>query len=50
MTNTLLSIGHGYSARALARLLRPDGWRVLGTTRHPDGKSAGENDADELLA
>ena len=31
--NTLLSIGHGYSARALARLLRPVGWRVIATTR-----------------
>lgn len=31
--NTLLSIGHGYSAQALARLLVPQGWRVIGTTR-----------------
>jgi nucleoside-diphosphate-sugar epimerase len=30
---TLLSFGHGYSARALARLL--PGWRVIGTTRTP---------------
>ena len=30
---TLLSIGHGYSAQALARLLIPQGWRVIGTTR-----------------
>ncbi|MBD3676979.1 MAG: SDR family oxidoreductase [Rhodobacteraceae bacterium] len=33
MTQTLLSFGHGYSARALARLLIPQGWRVIGTTR-----------------
>jgi nucleoside-diphosphate-sugar epimerase len=33
---TLLSLGHGYSARALARLLLPQGWRVIGTTRSPD--------------
>ena len=33
MTGTLLSIGHGYSARALARRLIPQGWRVIGTTR-----------------
>lgn len=33
--NTLLSIGHGYSARALARLLRGQGWRILATTRSP---------------
>ena len=32
---TLLSIGHGYSARALSRLLVPQGWRVIGTTRSP---------------
>ncbi len=33
---TLLSIGHGFSARALARLLLPRGWRVIGTTRSAD--------------
>lgn len=32
--STLLSLGHGYSARALARLLVPMGWRVIGTTRN----------------
>lgn len=31
--NTLLSIGHGYSAQALARRLIPQGWQVIGTTR-----------------
>ena len=30
---TLLSLGHGYSARALAPHLIADGWTVLGTTR-----------------
>jgi nucleoside-diphosphate-sugar epimerase len=30
---TLLSLGHGYSAAALARLLVPQGWTVIGTTR-----------------
>ncbi len=39
MTSTLLSFGHGYSARALARRLAPRGWRILGTTRDP-GKAA----------
>ena len=29
----LLSFGHGYSARALTKLLLPQGWRVIGTTR-----------------
>ncbi len=33
---TLLSFGHGYSARALARLLLPEGWRVIGTARSPE--------------
>jgi nucleoside-diphosphate-sugar epimerase len=33
MSKTLLSIGHGYSARALARRLLPEGWRIIGTTR-----------------
>jgi nucleoside-diphosphate-sugar epimerase len=33
MGGTLLSIGHGYSARALARRLIPEGWTVIGTTR-----------------
>ena len=33
----LLSIGHGYSARALAgRLLPRGGWTVIGTTRSPE--------------
>lgn len=44
MTGTLLSFGHGYSARALARLLLPAGWRVIGTTRSPEraARLAGE--------
>jgi nucleoside-diphosphate-sugar epimerase len=33
--STLLSLGHGYSARALAHRLIPQGWRVIGTTRNP---------------
>lgn len=39
MTRTLLSFGHGYSARALSRLLLPQDWRIIGTTRD-DGKAA----------
>lgn len=35
----LLSLGHGYSARALARRLGPD-WRVIGTTRSPETAAA----------
>ena len=33
MMKTLLCLGYGYSARALARLLPADGWRVIGTSR-----------------
>jgi nucleoside-diphosphate-sugar epimerase len=36
MTRTLLSLGHGYSASALARRLIADGWTVIGTTRSTD--------------
>ena len=36
MTKTLLSIGHGYSAQALADLLLPLGWHIIGTTRRPE--------------
>jgi len=36
MNKTLLSIGHGYSAQALARRLLPQGWRIIGTTRSAD--------------
>jgi nucleoside-diphosphate-sugar epimerase len=31
--NTLLTLGHGYSAQALAHLLIPQGWQVIGTAR-----------------
>lgn len=40
MTKTLLSFGHGYCARALARLLRPQGWRIFGTTRSTEKAEA----------
>jgi len=39
MTQTLLSFGHGYSAKALTRIL-PDDWRVIGTTRSEDKAAA----------
>lgn len=38
MTGTLLTLGHGYTAAALARRLGP-GWRIIGTTRR-DEKAA----------
>jgi len=37
---TLLSLGHGYSARALARRLLPEGWRIHATTRSADKAAA----------
>ena len=36
----LLSLGHGYSAAALARLLLDEGWTVVGTTRSAAKASA----------
>ncbi|MEM6374351.1 MAG: SDR family oxidoreductase, partial [Pseudomonadota bacterium] len=36
MSKTLLSFGHGFSARALTTLLLPLGWRIIGTTRSAD--------------
>ena len=49
MVGTLLSIGHGYSARALARLLLPDGWRVIGTTRSQEKAKIFEAEGVEAL-
>ncbi|WP_372604692.1 SDR family oxidoreductase [Actibacterium sp.] len=39
MTQTLLSIGHGYSAQALARILPAD-WQVIATTRSAEKAAA----------
>ncbi|KZY42630.1 NAD(P)-dependent oxidoreductase [Roseovarius sp. HI0049] len=36
MGKTLISFGHGYSARALAKRLVPQGWVIYGTTRKPE--------------
>ncbi len=41
MTNTLLSLGHGYTARELARQLAPDGWRIIATSRSADTPQTG---------
>ena len=46
---TLLSLGHGYSAQALARRLIPQGWRVIGTTRNPAKAEAFRRDGVEPL-
>ncbi len=40
MTKTLLSFGHGFSARALSKLLLPQGWRIIATTRSADKAEA----------
>lgn len=40
MTGTLLSLGHGYTARTLGRRLTAQGWRVIGTTRSEDAAAA----------
>ncbi len=37
---TLLSLGHGYSAQALGKLLLPQGWHIIGTTRDKAGAEA----------
>ena len=42
----LLSLGHGYSARALGRLLLSEGWQVIGTSREP---AAPEGAATEII-
>ena len=36
----LLTLGHGYSAGFLTRLLVPQGWQVTGTTRNDPGRVA----------
>ena len=40
MTKTLLSFGHGFSARALSRRLLARGWTIHGTTRKPEKAEA----------
>jgi nucleoside-diphosphate-sugar epimerase len=40
MTQTLLSFGHGYSAKALSHNLIQQGWSVIGTTRSADRAAA----------
>jgi nucleoside-diphosphate-sugar epimerase len=49
MTQVLLSLGHGYTAQALARRLIPQGWQVIGTTRSPAKAEALRADGVEPL-
>ncbi len=41
MSGTLLSLGHGYTARELARQLLPQGWRIIGTSRSAEPPQEG---------
>ena len=58
MAGRLLSLGHGYSAQALAKLLVPDGWEIVATTRSEekaaafcaDGLTARVTPTDDLTA
>jgi nucleoside-diphosphate-sugar epimerase len=47
---TLLSFGHGYSARALGRRLLAEGWRVIGTTRSATSAAAIRAEGAEAVA
>ena len=47
MTHTLLSFGHGYSARSLSRIFLAQDWRVIGTTRNEDKAVGLMNDGIE---
>ena len=49
MTKTLLSFGHGFSARALTPLLIAEGWWVIGTTRNCEKAEALRAEAVEPL-
>lgn len=49
MNKTLLSIGHGFSARALAPLLLAEGWRVIGTTRSTEKSEVLRSEGIETL-
>jgi nucleoside-diphosphate-sugar epimerase len=47
--NTLFCFGMGFSAQALARRLRDRGWRIIGTSRSPEGAQAILRAGDEAL-
>lgn len=49
MTGTLLSLGHGYTARAFGRRLIARGWRVIGTTRSEETAAAIRSDGAEAV-
>lgn len=47
MNKVLISIGHGYTASALARRLVSQGWRVIGTTRSAQRAEVMQHDGVE---
>ena len=49
MTRVLLSIGHGYTARALARIIMSGEWRVIGTTRSEESAGTLSSSGIETL-
>ena len=50
MSGTLLSFGHGYSARALASRLLAEGCRVIGTTRSAEtARAIAETGAEPMI-
>lgn len=49
MTKTLLSLGHGYSARTLGRRLAAEGWTVIGTTRSEEKAARLRQEGAEAL-
>ncbi|MEM8623813.1 MAG: SDR family oxidoreductase [Pseudomonadota bacterium] len=48
-TSCLLTLGHGYSAAALARRLIPHGWHVIGSTRRDEKATMLEAEGVEPL-
>ena len=50
MSRLLFCFGLGYTALALARTLRADGWQIAGTTRDPDKQARLEQEGIEVYA
>ena len=46
---TLLVLGYGYTAAALAERLLPQGWQIIGTTREADKLAAMQAQGVEAL-
>lgn len=50
MSRKLLCLGYGYTARALARRLSSEGWRIAGTARSPEKARALEVEGVEAVS